>query len=136
MATASDNTNPDQGVEQALGNLLRAGVILAATVAAIGGGMYLFAYGGQSVRDEPAEYQKFRGEPASLTSPAGIVRAALEGSRRALIGVGLLLLIGTPVARVVFSVLAFARQRDVLYVVITLIVLTLLIFSLVGITSG
>jgi uncharacterized membrane protein len=36
------------------------------------------------------------------------------------------------VARVAFSVYAFARQRDVLYVVVTVIVLVLLLFSLFG----
>ena len=43
---------------------------------------------------------------------------------------GLLLLIATPVARVAFSVAAFAEQRDRLYVVVTSIVLLLLIYSL------
>ena len=36
-----------------------------------------------------------------------------------------MLLIATPVARVIFSVFAFARQRDFAYVGITLIVLVL-----------
>jgi len=40
--------------------------------------------------------------------------------------------IATPVARVVFSVLAFALQRDRLYAIVTLIVLTVLIYSLAG----
>jgi len=38
----------------------------------------------------------------------------------------------TPVARVVFSVFAFARQGDRMYVVVTSIVLVLLIYSLLG----
>jgi uncharacterized membrane protein len=45
---------------------------------------------------------------------------------------GLFLLIATPVARVVFSLLAFAIQRDHLYVGITLVVLAVLTFSLTG----
>jgi uncharacterized membrane protein len=43
---------------------------------------------------------------------------------------GLLLLIATPVARVAFSVIGFALEKDWMYVVITLIVLALLIYSL------
>jgi uncharacterized membrane protein len=45
---------------------------------------------------------------------------------------GLLLLIATPVARVAFSVFAFALQRDRLYVVVTLAVLGVLAFSMTG----
>jgi uncharacterized membrane protein len=43
-----------------------------------------------------------------------------------------LLLVATPVARVIFSVAAFALQRDRTYVVITLIVLAVLGYSLFG----
>ena len=43
---------------------------------------------------------------------------------------GLLLSIATPVARVAFSVVAFALQRDWLYIVVTLIVLAVLTYSL------
>jgi uncharacterized membrane protein len=48
----------------------------------------------------------------------------------AIIQLGLLILIATPVARVAFSVFAFAQERDWLYVVVTLIVLGLLLYSL------
>ena len=41
-------------------------------------------------------------------------------------------MIATPVARVVFSIFAFAVQRDWLYVVVTLVVLAVLMFSLTG----
>jgi uncharacterized membrane protein len=43
---------------------------------------------------------------------------------------GVLLLIATPVARVAFSALAFARQRDYTYVALTLFVLAVLLCSL------
>jgi uncharacterized membrane protein len=48
------------------------------------------------------------------------------------IQLGLLLLLATPVARVAFSVLAFACQRDKVYVIVTLIVLGVLIYSMAG----
>ena len=51
---------------------------------------------------------------------------------RAVIQLGLLLLIATPIARVAFSLLAFIRQRDRTYVVITAIVLAVLLYSLTG----
>ena len=48
---------------------------------------------------------------------------------QAIIVLGLLLLIATPVIRVAVSVIAFALERDRLYVAITLAVLTILILS-------
>jgi uncharacterized membrane protein len=48
----------------------------------------------------------------------------------AVIQLGLLLLVATPVARVIFSVFAFAWERDWLYVLLTLIVLAVLLYSL------
>jgi uncharacterized membrane protein len=45
---------------------------------------------------------------------------------------GLLLLIATPIARVAFSIFAFTLQRDRIYVIITLIVFAVLIYSLLG----
>jgi hypothetical protein len=53
--------------------------------------------------------------------------AAAVGSQH-----GLLLLIATPVARVAFSLVAFARQRDAIYVIVTSIVLAVLVYSLAG----
>jgi uncharacterized membrane protein len=47
-----------------------------------------------------------------------------------IIQIGLLLLIATPVARVAFSVFAFVLQRGSTYVVVTLVVLTILIYSI------
>jgi uncharacterized membrane protein len=115
----------DQQVEEVVGNLLRIGVITAALVVFVGGIMYLIRYG-----DEPTDLRVFRGEPADLRSPLGIITDVLEGRRRAVIQLGLLLLIATPVARVVFSVYAFLRERDFLYVCVTLTVLAILLYSL------
>ena len=117
----------DEWVEEVMGNLLRAGVSLAAAVALLGGIFYLIRYHSTS-----PGYRVFRGEPADLRSVSGILADAMELRSRGLIQLGLLLLVATPVARVVFSVFAFARQHDLTYVVLTLIVLAVLIYSLVG----
>jgi uncharacterized membrane protein len=115
----------DVRVEQTLGNLLRAGVLAAAAVVLAGGVLYLARHG-----TEPADHRVFHGEPAELRSPTGVVRQALALSDRGLIQLGLLLLIATPVARVLLCVFAFARQRDGTYVVLTLLVLAVLLYSL------
>jgi uncharacterized membrane protein len=115
----------DQKVEQVVGDLLQIGVSLAALVVCAGGVLYLF-----NSAQVPVDYHSFRGEPPELRSFLPIIRAAWHLDSRALLQLGLLL-IATPVARVVFSIFAFALERDRTYVVITLIVLAILLYSLV-----
>lgn len=115
----------DQRVDEIIDNLLRAGVILAAAVVLLGGGLYLTQHG-STVPD----YRVFHGEPAYLRGVSGIVKDARALDGRGLIQLGLLLLLATPVARVAFSVVAFGLQRDRTYVVVTLIVLAVLLYSL------
>jgi uncharacterized membrane protein len=117
----------DQKIELALGNLLRAGVLLAGFVVFCGGCIYLVRHG-----SAPANYQIFRGEPSEYRTVSGIIRDALALRGRGMIQFGLLLLIATPIARVAFSVWGFAAERDRMYTVFTLIVLAILLFSLLG----
>jgi len=112
----------DQVVEAWIGNLLRAGVTLSAAVVFFGGGVYLVRHG-----HELPHYRTFVGTPEDLRKVPGIWQNVLAFKGRGLIQLGLLLLIATPVARVAFSVVAFAVQRDRLYVVVTLIVLAVLL---------
>lgn len=124
--SSTPSTWSDERLDQALGNLLRFGVLLAAAVVLLGGVLYLVRHGAEPIPD----YHDFHGEESKLRSLGDIMAAARAGSGRGLIQLGILLLIGTPIARVVFSVVAFALQRDYTYVVITLIVLGALLYSL------
>ena len=110
-----------------MGVVLRVGVTLAALLVAAGGFAYLVKTGHQV-----PHYRHFAGVPAALTSPAAIVRGALALEPAALIALGLVVLILTPVARVAFALLAFAEQRDRLYVIFSLIVLSVLFIGLTG----
>ncbi len=121
----------DQKIENIVGNLLRAGVLLSAVVVVFGGVLYLMQYGHAS-----ADYRVFRGEPTDLKSVSGIVRDALALHSRGIIQLGLLLLIATPVARVAFSIFGFAEEKDRMYVAFTVIVLLILLYSLIGSASG
>jgi uncharacterized membrane protein len=117
----------DEKMEQIIGTLLISGVIAAALIVLVGGVLYLIRYGATL-----PDYTVFRGEPVELRSVSGIITDALSFRIHGVIQLGLLLLIATPVARVAFSIFAFALQRDRTYVVVTLIVLGVLIYSLVG----
>ena len=117
----------DQKVEIIIANLLRAGVILAAAMVLIGGIIFLARHG-----VAPASYHVFAGEPNELRTLKGVARAALALRGVGIIQFGLFVLIATPVARVMFSVLAFALERDWLYVGIATFVLCVLLYSLLG----
>ncbi|MFB2833316.1 DUF1634 domain-containing protein [Floridanema evergladense] len=110
-----------------LSNLLKYGVFLASAVVLLGGILYLIRHG-----TEPADYQVFHGVPSEFRSPEGVINAVLAGSRRGIIQLGLLILVATPIVRVAISFLAFLRQRDYVYVVVTLLVLSGLIYSMIG----
>jgi uncharacterized membrane protein len=115
----------DEAIERAMGRLLQIGVFLAAALAMAGGALYLARHGGERVA-----LGTFAGEPQELRSPHGAVAYALSGHARGLVQVALLVLVATPVTRVAFSLVAFLRQRDYIYVAITTVVLLLLGFSL------
>jgi uncharacterized membrane protein len=116
----------DERVEQVVGNLLRTGVVLSAAVVLLGGVIYLWRHAREPVTD----YSQFSAERAQVRHVLDIVDRARHLSGRGLVELGLLLLIATPIARVVFSAAAFAGQRDHTYVAITLLVLGVLLFSL------
>ncbi|MDI3260823.1 MAG: DUF1634 domain-containing protein [Sinobacteraceae bacterium] len=114
-------------LERRLGVLLRAGVLAAAFVVLIGAALLLWHHGTDRV-----SFARFAGEPSVLRHPLAIAADARRGSGRGLIQLGLLLLIATPVARVAFAALAFWRVRDRWYLGVTLWVLAVLGFSLLG----
>lgn len=117
----------EQYVEKIIGNLLRTGVLLAAVVALAGAGLFLYRHG-----KEVPHYHFFHSEPKDLRTPDGIFHDTLEVKSRGIILAGMLILIATPVLRVAFAMFAFLWLKDRLYMVISLIVMTVLLFSLLG----
>ena len=117
----------DTQIDTIIGNLLRIGVVIASATILVGGMIYLIRHGATQ-----PNYRVFSGEPADLRNLTGIAQNALSFSGRGIIQLGLLFLIATPLARVIFSIMAFTAQRDRIYVIVTLIVFAILLYSLVG----
>jgi len=117
----------DHAVETFIGNLLRIGVIIAASTVFLGGVIYLIRHGFSETH-----YRVFQRVPYDLCSVTGILKSAFSFHGRGFIQLGLLLLIATPISRVLFSVIAFARQRDTVYVIVSSIVFSVLLYSLLG----
>jgi uncharacterized membrane protein len=125
---ARSDPEEEQRIELALAMLLRAGVIVAAALVLIGGVLYLIREG----RLHP-DYGRFTGEPGNMQHPMSVLAAALALQPLGLIQLGVMVLLATPVVRVAFSLLAFARERDRTYVAMTAVVLLVLVLSLLGI---
>jgi uncharacterized membrane protein len=127
MEVTIERESAEKRMDEIMGRLLRTGVILAAVFVLAGGIVYVVRH------PEPVtDYRVFQGEPEGLRTVPGIIHEAQALHGRGLIQFGLLILIATPIARVAFSVAAFLYQRDWIYVAVTVVVLGLLVYSLLG----
>jgi uncharacterized membrane protein len=126
VAEANANPKPDEDhkLEVAMGRMLQVGVTIAALVVLAGGVLYLKESAGPRV-----DYVKFHGAPAALVTVRGILGGAAHGDARSIIAMGILLLIATPVCRVLFGVVGFALLRDRFYAAVSTLVLAILLFS-------
>lgn len=117
----------DYDMEQLIGQVLRYGVLSSGIVAIIGGIWYLIQHGSGI-----PHYSEFNGEPVGYTSLTGIIEGLKTGSAKEIIQLGVVILIATPILRIVFSLFSFILEKDRLYIVITLIVLLIILFSMFG----
>jgi len=101
--------------------VLRGGVFLSGGVTLLGVILLFIQERGQALGDvTKLRYPQTLGE---------VVAGVRHGSAVAIIVLGLLLLIATPVTRIAVSILAFANERDWRYVAITTVVLVILLIS-------
>jgi uncharacterized membrane protein len=115
----------DKDIQVILGTLLRTGVIASMTIVFIGAVIYLYTYYSVIV-----DYTKFEPSKTPYSSIFAILQGLSDLDSRAIIQFGTLLLIFTPVTRVVFSIFSFLIERDYLYVLIGLFVLCIILISL------
>jgi uncharacterized membrane protein len=116
----------DKQVEALIGQVLRAGTILSCAVTIIGVGLYLLQHA-----SAVPNYHVFHAVNGKLVHLGDLLPSAFHGNPVAIIQLGILLLIATPVARVAFLVGAFALERDRLYVAVSALVLAILLYSLI-----
>jgi uncharacterized membrane protein len=118
-------TMSDERLDRIVGIVLRTGVMLAAALVLVGGIAFLATHG-QQVPD----YHKFHPEPTPLATIGGVWHGAIQLDPIYLIQLGLLVLIATPVVRVIACVGGFALERDWMYAAVSLIVLVCLLASI------
>lgn len=107
-------------VNRWLANVMVAGVSVSALLCGAG---LMIALGRGDAR---VSLKPFTGVTEGLTSPGGVLAAAMRLEASGLMALGVLVLIATPVIRVAFALASFVIERDRVYIVVTSIVLGLL----------
>ncbi|WP_226065602.1 DUF1634 domain-containing protein [Kaistella polysaccharea] len=112
----------DLDLNRSVGNLLRIGVVLSVVTSFIG---FLKLY--KEGFEMPKDY-------AALEVPEGKIWGSfwtsllnLEGV--AIIQLGILLLIFTPLVRIIFAMVGYLKEKDYTYVIVSLIVLGIMVVS-------
>ena len=114
----------DRDMQVLLGQVLRAGTVVSVSVVFIGGVLFLVRHG-----HTVADYRTFKGIPDFVRNPSGILYGILAFKGQAIIQLGIVLLIATPILRVIFSAIGFVLEKDYLYLGISLLVLSIIFFS-------
>lgn len=117
----------DRDIESIMGTMLRVGVVISAMIVFAGCSLYLWENGSRMT-----DHHRFMGEPASLRHPDQIVTDAMQFQSESMIQFGLLLLVLTPVTRILFSIIGFLIEKDYLYVSIGVLVLAIIVASYLG----
>lgn len=121
----------DKDIQVILGTLLRVGVIASMAIVFIGGLIYLTLYSGNTV-----DYKHFNPTKTEYSSILAIFKGLKTLDSLAIIQFGTLILIFTPVTRIVFSIFGFLIERDYLYVLIGIFVLCIILLSLSNKLAG
>ena len=109
-----------------MGRLLQIGVLMASFVMLACGVLYVRAH-----HEAKPDYRVFQSGPQALRHVGGVMSGVVSGDPAAIIQLAVLLLIATPVARVVFALIAFGIERDKLYIAVSAAVLAVLLFGFV-----
>ncbi|MGZ3872698.1 MAG: DUF1634 domain-containing protein [Mucilaginibacter sp.] len=125
------NKFKDTDIQALIGQVLRLGMIVSISIVFFGGVIYLYRHG-HSVPN----YKVFRGIPPFLQHTGSLLQAAFQIKGQAIIQLGVILLVATPILRVVFSMIGFMLEKDYMYVTISFLVLLIIFASMMGGHAG
>lgn len=109
-------------LNRSVGNLLRLGVYISVATSLFGF-IKLFSEGFKM----PKNYEELELPESNVWSSFWHSLMNLEGM--AIIQLGILFLIFTPLIRIIFALIGYIKEKDLTYVVISLIVLGIMAFS-------
>lgn len=121
----------DRDMQLVLGRVLLAGTIVSISIVFFGGVIYLYNHGHYI-----ADYRKFVGIPAFLQHGDSLFSGVFEFRGQAIIQLGIMLLIATPILRVVTSAIGFVLEKDYMYLGISLLVLLIIFMSTISGYAG
>ena len=121
------NLKDPESMHIVIGKVLRYGVLISAAVTILGTIGLIASKGSSEFVQSYSAAIPHDGIPVGLSALAS---GLVSFSPFSWIQLGVIFLIATPVSRVLISVFLFAAERDRMYVVITAVVLTLLMFSM------
>ncbi len=123
------NLKDPESMNVAIGKVLRYGVLLAALIILLGA-FGLAASNGLSETNGLLTYRNTVPHDGIDVSISALLSGLAAFAPFSWIELGVIVLIATPVSRVLISVFLFGAERDRLYVAITAVVLALLLFSM------
>lgn len=115
-------------IQQLIGNALRWGVTVAYVIGFVGLVVYLFQHGGEAAKD----YAVFDASHPAYTHLDDILAGVLSFQSFGIIQLGVIVLILTPIMRVVLSLFDFVLERDWLYAFISAVVLAIILCNSLG----
>ena len=121
----------EKDMQMIIGWVLRAGVFLSMAVVFLGGVVYLYRHG-----QDTTSYSTFKGVPGFVQTLPAIFNGVMVLKGRAIIQAGIILLIATPVVRVMCSAVGFILEKDHLYTAITFLVLLIILMSMLSGHAG
>ena len=123
------NLKDPESMNLIIGRVLRDGVLVSAAVTVLGTIGLAVSHGSLDISGF-ITYSPSVPHDGFDVGLSGLASGLASFSPFSWIELGVILLIATPVSRVLVSVFLFAAERDKLYVAITAVVLTLLLFSM------
>lgn len=114
----------DADLNRSVGNLLRLGVILSVLTSLIGF-IKLFSEGFVM----PKKYKLLDMGSSSEKVWGHFWNSLCKGEGMAIIQLGILLLIFTPLMRIIFALIGYLKEKDYVYVIISSIVLAIMAIS-------
>jgi uncharacterized membrane protein len=121
----------DKDVAALVGKTLRTGVLVASITTIIGAVIYLYLHS-----KELPQFHTFTGAAPDLRNFSGILQRVVHLDGMGIIQLGVVVLIATPIIRVVLSAVGFLIEKDYLYVFITLLVLGIILFNMLAGLGG
>jgi uncharacterized membrane protein len=121
----------DADMQLLLGQVLRMGTVISISIVFLGGVIYLYRHG-HSI----ANYKTFIGIPGFVQHAGSLFYGAFTLKGQAIIQLGIILLIATPILRVIFSAIGFVLEKDYMYLAISLLVLFIIFISTISGHAG